>query len=80
MDLGQSLADADIHFFLVAPDAREKEVQAQLRRPSFAHLAHLQLRYLLFSTLCEHCSGLCKFGEDHRTLLKIARGKEKSEI
>ncbi len=75
MDLGQSLADADIHFYLVAPDARQREVQAQLRRPAFAHLAHLKLRYLLFSTLCEHCSGLCKFGENHLALLKIARGR-----
>lgn len=75
MDLGQSLNNPAIHFYLVAPDAREKEVQAQLRRPAFGNLAGLELRYLLFSELCEHCAGLCKFGTDHRALLKLARGK-----
>ena len=75
MDLGQSLNNPAIHFYLVAPDSREKEVQAQLRRPVFANLATAELRYLLFSELCEHCAGLCKFGGDHRALLKIAKGK-----
>ncbi|MBI2807805.1 MAG: hypothetical protein HYX68_22720 [Planctomycetes bacterium] len=75
MDLGQSLNNPAIHFYLAAPDGREKEVQAQLRRPSFANLAGVELRYLLFSDLCEHCSGLCKFGGDYRALLKIAKGK-----
>ena len=75
MDLGQSLSNPSIHFYLVAPDGREKEVQAQLRRPAFANLNGLELRYLLFSELCEHCAGLCKFGGDHRALLKIAKGK-----
>ena len=76
MDLGQSLNNPAIHFYLVAPDRREKEVQAQLRRPSFANLATAELRYLLFSELCENCAGLCKFGGDHRALLKIAKGKQ----
>lgn len=62
--------------FLVAPDSREKEIQAQLHRPAFADLGQLNLRYILFSELCEHCVGLCKFGEDHRALLKIAKGRE----
>ncbi|MBX9679272.1 MAG: type II restriction endonuclease [Gemmataceae bacterium] len=75
MDLGQSLNNSAIHFYLVAPDRREKEVQAQLRRPAFANLADVELRYLLFSDLCEHCAGLCKFGADHLALLKIAKGK-----
>ncbi|MBI4316930.1 MAG: hypothetical protein HY675_00450 [Chloroflexi bacterium] len=75
IDLAHSLGDPSPHLFLVAPDAREKEVRAQLHRPAFAQLGGLQLRYILFSDLCEHCDGMCKFGDDHRVLLKIAKTK-----
>jgi type II restriction enzyme len=75
IDLAHSMGDKSLHFFLIAPDKREKEIQAQLHRPAFADLKNLDLRYILFSELCEHCAGLCKFGDDHRVLLKIARGK-----
>ena len=68
------IIEADrLPLFLVAPDGREKEIQAQLRRPSFKDLG-LPLRYLLFNDLKCHCEGLCRFGEDHRVLLKLARG------
>ncbi len=73
LDLSESLGEQAILSFLVAPDSRDKEIQAQLRRPSFADLGKLDLHYLLFSDLCNHCGGLCKFGQDHRALLKIAR-------
>jgi type II restriction enzyme len=75
VDLAQSVGDLAPHFYLVAPDVREREIQAQLRRPAFEDLGSLDLRYILFSELCEHCAGLCKFGEDHRVMLKIARGR-----
>jgi type II restriction enzyme len=75
VDLAKSLHRLELHFFLVAPDAREKEILAQLRRPAFADLDAMELRYLLFSELCEHCAGLCKLGDDFRVLLKLARGK-----
>ena len=75
VDLAASVGGPDAHFYLVAPDAREREIQAQLRRPAFGHLRDMELRYILFSELCEHCAGLCKFGEDHRALLKLARGR-----
>lgn len=73
LDLHRSIDDSQVSFFLVAPDAREKEIQAQLRRPAFRHVELKLMRYILFSELCEHCAGLCKFGEDHRVLLKIAK-------
>lgn len=75
VDLARSVPDPALHFFLVAPDAREKEILAQLRRPAFQDLGNLELRYLLFSDLCEHCAGLCKFADSYRALLKIAKGK-----
>lgn len=34
----------------------------------------LPLLYLLFSDLNCHCEGMCRFGEDYRVLLKLARG------
>lgn len=73
MDLASSLGDRQYDFFLVAPDSREKEVLAQLRRPSFQNSSCIGLRYILFSDLEEHCRGLCKFGEDFRILFKLAK-------
>ncbi|MDP1797353.1 MAG: type II restriction endonuclease [Planctomycetaceae bacterium] len=73
VDLAKSLNRAALPLFLVAPDGREKEIQAQLRRPSFKDMG-LPLLYLLFSDLHCHCEGLCRFGEDYRVLLKLARG------
>lgn len=73
VDLAKSLNRAALPLFLVAPDGREKEIQAQLRRPSFKDLG-LPLLYLLFSDLNCHCEGLCRFGEDYRVVLKLARG------
>jgi type II restriction enzyme len=75
IDLAHSMGEKPLHFFLVAPDKREREIQAQLCRPAFSDLKNLDLRYILFSELCEHCAGLCKFGDDHRVMLKIARGR-----
>lgn len=73
MDLASSLGDKQYNFFLVAPDAREKEIIAQLKRPSFKNIDCVPLRYLLFSDLYEHCRGLCEFGDNYKILLKVAK-------
>jgi type II restriction enzyme len=73
MDLASSLGDRQYDFFLVAPDKREKEVLAQLKRPSFQTSTCIGLRYILFNDLEEHCHGLCKFGDDYRILFKLAK-------
>lgn len=73
MDLASSLGDRQYDFFLVVPDKREKEVLAQLKRPSFQTSNCIGLRYLLFSDLEQHCHGLCKFGDDYRILFKLAK-------
>lgn len=70
LDLAASAAARPDQLYLVAPDAREREIHAQLARPSFAGA---DLHYLLFSDLAAHCDGLCRFGQDHRAVLKIAR-------
>ncbi|MBB6215447.1 type II restriction enzyme [Anaerosolibacter carboniphilus] len=73
IDLASSLGDKQYSFFLVAPDTREKEILAQLKRPSFKNVDNVALRYILFSDLYEHCNGLCTFGDDYEILYKIAR-------
>ena len=75
LDLASSLGDRKYDFFLVAPDGREKEIVAQLQRPAFRNLGSVAFRYLLFSDITCHCEAMCRFGEDWRVLLKLARGE-----
>ena len=75
LDLHRSAAARPDQLYLVAPDAREKEIRAQLCRPAFADAGAPEIHYLLFSDLCAHCDGLCKFATDHTALLRIARKK-----
>jgi type II restriction enzyme len=73
-DLARSIPNCTCNFYLVAPDRREKEVMAQLARPAFrSDLADIPLAFIPFNDLCDHCDALCKFGEDHQILKKIAR-------
>ncbi len=75
-DLARSIPDCTCHFYLVAPDRREREVMAQLARPAFrSDLADISLAFIPFDDLCDHCDALCKFGEDHNIMRKIARGQ-----
>lgn len=73
VDLATSLEGESYDFFLVAPDSREKEIIAQLSRPSFKDITSVSLRYLLFSDLIDNCNGLCRFGEDYKILFKISK-------
>lgn len=72
VDLAKSLDRDKLPLYLVAPDGREKEIRAQLLRPSFKDL-NLPLHYLLFNDLRCHCEGICRFGQDHTVLFKLAR-------
>jgi type II restriction enzyme len=57
----------------VVPDVREREVIAQLKRPSFVAANRTQPSYLLFSDLAQYCDAICRFGTDHRVLDKIMK-------
>jgi type II restriction enzyme len=73
-DLARSIPDGACRLYLVAPNDREKEVMAQLSRPAFrSNLEAISLAFLPFKELAEHGDALCKFGEDHSILRKIAR-------
>ena len=75
-DLARSIPDCASHFYLVAPNRREKEVMAQLARPAFRNdLEVMRLSFIPFNDLQCHCDAMCKFGEDHTVLRKIARSR-----
>ena len=75
-DLARSIPNCTCPFYLLSPLRREKEVVAQLLRPSFRHdMSDVSMSYISFEELHSHCDGLCRFGADHRVLDKIARHK-----
>ena len=59
--------------FLVAPDKREAEARAQLRRPAFRSMADLQVGYLPFSELEENRVTMARFGAGMKPILALAR-------
>jgi len=74
-DLARSIPNGACRLYLVAPNEREKEVMAQLARPAFrSDLESISLAFLPFKELADNCDALCKFGDDHLILQKIARG------
>jgi type II restriction enzyme len=71
-DLSYSFSESEQQLYIVLPNNREKEVVMQLLRPSIkGHKTNIQ--YILFSDLREHCEALCKFGDSHHILKKIAK-------
>ncbi len=63
----------EIMLYLVAPEKREKEIIAQLKRPSIAAKINSKISYILFSDLCTYCDSICKFGTDYTIMEKVAR-------
>ncbi|MBX2900694.1 MAG: hypothetical protein KF775_13655 [Cyclobacteriaceae bacterium] len=71
-DLAFSFTDHQTSLFIILPDSREKEVVMQLNRPTIRN-SSVSIKYILFSDLREHCDALCKFGDSHKILEKIAK-------
>jgi type II restriction enzyme len=59
--------------FLVAPDAREKDVRAQLARPAFRAMQDLSVQYLPYSALAAHRDSIIRFGEGLKAIRAISR-------
>jgi type II restriction enzyme len=59
--------------FLVAPDAREAEVRAQLDRPAFTRVRDLDMRFLPYGELDRHRDAMARFGEGLRAVAAVAR-------
>lgn len=72
-DLALALPEHAIRMFLVAPDEREKEVLAQLRRPSLLATNGGTVSYILFSDLTKHWESMGRFGSDCEVLAKLAK-------
>ena len=73
-DLALSLPQPGGHFYLVAPESREKEVVAQMTRPALLSEAKtFQLGYLPAGELKAQCDAMCRFGVDRSVLLKVAK-------
>lgn len=71
-DLALSFSEKPATLFLIIPDQREKDALLQLNRPALRN-SSVKVNYILFSDLRQHCDALCKFGDSHRILEKIAR-------
>ena len=71
-DLAFSLDHHQSSLFIIIPDNREKDVVLQLSRPSIKK-SNVRIKYILFSDLRQHCDALCKFGDSHKILEKIAK-------
>lgn len=71
-DLSYSIADGDEVFYLIVPDNREKDVRLQLSRPAIKS-NNVPIKYILFSELRSNCDALCRFGDNHLIMEKIAR-------
>ena len=61
--------------FLVAPDAREADVRAQLSRPAFSRVADLDVRYLPYGELDRHRDTMARFGSGMKAIEAVARAR-----
>jgi type II restriction enzyme len=59
--------------FIVAPDNRAAEVQAQVMRPAFRGIAELQVRYLPYGELARHRDSMARFGEGLKAIQAVSR-------
>lgn len=74
LDLALGVSNSrGLHMFLVAPDSREDDVRAQLRRPAFRNVAELQVRFLPYSALEQHRESMARFGSGMKPVEAVAR-------
>jgi type II restriction enzyme len=74
LDLSLGAAGQSVKgLFLVAPDDREEDVRAQLRRPAFSRVADLDVRYLPYGELERHRAAMARFGAGMKAVEAIAR-------
>ena len=74
LDLALGHADQPVGgLFLVAPDDREAEVRAQLRRPAFSRVADLRVRYLPYSELEKNRDAMARFGQGLKAVEAVSR-------
>ncbi|WP_410512424.1 hypothetical protein PaeBR_20845 [Paenibacillus sp. BR2-3] len=72
-DLSLSIGNQESQLYLICPDSREKEVQAQLLRPSLQQDNMRGISYILFSDLRCDCDAMCKYGRSSDVLDQISK-------
>lgn len=74
--LDLALSGGNLHvaagFFLVAPDAREADVRAQLRRPAFSRIADLDFAYLPYGELEKNRQAIARFGSGLKAIRAVS--------
>lgn len=74
LDLAMSVPHASMsELYLVAPDARREDVRAQLRRPAFAAVADLDVKYLPYSELEQNRLAAARFGTGMHAVTSMAQ-------
>jgi type II restriction enzyme len=74
LDLALGDIDQPAHgLFLVAPDAREADVRAQLARPSFSRVSDLHVRFLPYGELEKHREAMARFGTGMKAVEAVAK-------
>lgn len=74
LDLALGAGAGSAHgLFLVAPDAREADVRAQLARPAFRRIGDLAVRFIPYGALAEHREAMSRFGTGLKAIDAIAR-------
>lgn len=74
LDLALGDVDQPVRgLFLVAPDAREADVRAQLTRPAFSRVSDLQVRFLPYGELEKHREAMARFGVGMKAVEAVAR-------
>ena len=74
LDLALGAAEGSPHaLFLVAPDAREADVRAQLQRPAFRSIGQLDVRFLPYGELEANRATIARFGSGMKAIDAIAR-------
>jgi len=75
--LDLALSGGNLHaaagFFLVAPDAREADVRAQLGRPAFSRITDLDFAYLPYGELEKNREAIARFGSGLKAIKAISR-------
>ncbi len=73
-DLATSIEGGSCNLYLIAPNKREKEIRAQLLRPSLqSALKTMPISYITFVDFRSDCDAMCKFGTEISVLDKVAK-------
>ena len=66
-------ASVSRELFIVAPDNREADAIAQVRRPAFSRVKDLSVRYLPYGELERHREQMSRFGEGLKAIRAVSR-------